>query len=161
MTGPGAPPDAIEPIRLAFDVACPVDHAFRIWTADTSRWWPFSHTVSVEDELQIIFEPRVGGRIFERTRGGAEHDWGRVTGWEPPRRLSYTWHLRVDAADATDVEIRFLDQGPTTRVEIEHRGWERLGTATGQARRDANRAGWGGLLPHYIEVCAQDAARGS
>lgn len=68
--------------------------------------------------------------------------------WEPPRRLLYRWHQRVDAADATEVEIRFEPLGgERTRVEIEHRGWERLG-AVGEARRDGNRAGWAGLLPH-------------
>jgi len=142
----------IEPIRLAFEVACPVEHAFATWTERTSTWWPVSHTVSVADGLEVIFEPRVGGRIFERTAVGDEHDWGEITAWEPPRRLGYLWHLRADRADATDVEITFVpvDAG-TTRVEIEHSGWDRLGAA-GEERRDRNRAGWGGLLPHFIEA---------
>ena len=86
----------IEPIRLSFEVACPVDHAFATWTERTSTWWPSSHTVTGADGLDISFEPRVGGRIFERTSGGEEHDWGEITVWEPPRRLGYLWHLRVD-----------------------------------------------------------------
>ena len=142
----------IEPIRLAFEVACPVEHAFATWTERTSTWWPVSHTVSVADGLEVIFEPRVGGGIFERTAVGDEHDWGEITAWEPPRRLGYLWHLRADRADATDVEITFvpIDAG-TTRVEIEHSGWDRLGAA-GEERRDRNRGGWGGLLPHFIEA---------
>lgn len=141
----------IEPIRLTFDVACPPDHAFRTWTARTTIWWPASHTVSAASGLEVIVEPRVGGRIFERTPDGDEHDWGEITAWEPPRRLVYLWHLRADRADATEVEISFSGADDTsTRVEIEHRGWDRLGAA-GTGRRDANRGGWGGLLPHYIE----------
>ena len=97
----------------------------------------------------MVLEPRVGGRLFERTRGGDEHDWGRVTVWEPPRRLGYTWHLRADRSDATDVEIRFVPAGGGTRVEIEHRGWERLGAEPGRDWRDRNFGGWGTLLPHY------------
>ena len=142
----------IEPIRLSFEVACPVDHAFATWTERTSTWWPPSHTVSGGDDLVISFEPRVGGRIFERTSGGEEHDWGEITAWEPPRRLGYLWHLRVDRADATDVEITFVAVDPRrTRVEIEHRGWERLGAA-GLERRDRNRGGWANLLPHFREL---------
>jgi hypothetical protein len=91
----------IEPLRLRFSVACPV-----------------------------------------------EHDWGQVTVWEPPDRLGYLWHLRRDRADAADVEIRFLAEGPDTWVEIEHRGWERLGAA-GPDWRVRNEAGWASLLPHY------------
>lgn len=139
----------IEPIRLVFEVDCPADDAFRVWTDGISKWWPADHTVSGEDRLVVVFEGRPGGRIFERTAVGIEHDWGEVTIWEPPTRLGYLWHLRRDRADATEVEIRFIDQGQrTTRVEIEHRGWERLG-ATGQDWRDRNLGGWQALLPHF------------
>jgi uncharacterized protein YndB with AHSA1/START domain len=138
----------IEPLRLSFDVACRADHAFAVWTERTSRWWPTGHSVSGEAGLAIVFEPRVGGRIFERTQDGREHDWGEITVWEPPERLGYLWHIRRDRMDATDVDIRFVARGDSTRVEIEHTGWERLG-AEGPAWRERNHAGWGGLLPHY------------
>ena len=145
----------IEPLHISFEVDCDPSHAFETWTAQTSGWWPATHTVSTEPGLRIEFEGRLGGRIFERTGSGAEFDWGEVTAWEPPHRLVYTWHLRVDRADATEVEVRFVelpgaDGRARTRVEIEHRGWERLGSR-GVARRDANRAGWNGLLPHFIQ----------
>ena len=143
--------NVIDPIRLSFEVACPPDHAFQTWTAQTSIWWPSSHTVTAAHDLEVVFEPRVGGRIFERTPDGAEHDWGQIIAWEPPRLLAYLWHLRVDRADATEVQISFIEaDNGNTRVEIEHRGWERLGSE-GLARRDANQASWGELLPHYIE----------
>jgi uncharacterized protein YndB with AHSA1/START domain len=147
----------IEPIRIAFDVACPAGHAFTIWTARTSAWWPASHSVSTESGLAVVFEPRVGGRIYERTPSGVEHDWGRILTWEPPRRIVYRWHLRSDAADATEVEITFTPEAPDrTRVQIEHRGWDRLGAAAPE-RRQGNLAGWGGLLPHFV-AATQDPA---
>jgi len=140
----------IEPLRLSFVVECPVDHAFTVWTGRTSSWWPVTHTVSSEPGLEVVFQPLPGGRIFERTPGGTEIEWGEITAWEPPSRLAYLWHIRDDRADATEVEINFVDQGDaTTRVEIEHRGWERLG-AQGEAWRDANQGGWSTLLPHYV-----------
>lgn len=144
----------IEPLRLSFVVACPVEHAFAIWTARTSAWWPADHTATGRGDLEIVLEPRIDGRIFERTPAGEEVDWGWVTHWEPPHRLGYRWHLRQDRRDASDVAIAFTplpDAG--TRVDIEHRGWERLGAA-GQDRRDANRRGWDGLLGHYMAACA-------
>ena len=85
---------------------------------------------------------RVGGRIFERTSDGTEHDWGRIVAWEPPHRLVYSWHLRVDRSDATEVEIRFTDlDRTTTRVDIEHRGWERLGARGSSAATRTAPAG--------------------
>jgi hypothetical protein len=143
----------IEPLRLSFEVDCPVAHAFAVWTARTSVWWPRSHTVTAEPRLAVVFEPWVGGRIFERTSAGVEVDWGEITLWEPPGRLGYRWHLRADRADATEVEITFTAVGDaTTRVDIAHHGWERLG-ARGLGSRDANQAGWRGLLPHFIAAC--------
>lgn len=145
----------IEPIRLVVEISCPADHAFEVWTGRIAQWWPADHTVSVEPGLTVVLEPRPGGRIFERTPAGTEHDWGEVTVWEPPARLGYKWHLRQDRADATEVEIRFIDAGDaTTRVEIEHRGWERLGTR-GEALRERNTGGWATLLPHFIEAAGR------
>jgi uncharacterized protein YndB with AHSA1/START domain len=147
----------IEPIRLAFDVDCPAEHAFDVWTAGIDRWWPTDHTASGLTGTRVVLEPRAGGRIFERTPSGDEHDWGEVTIWEPPSRLGYLWHLRRDRADATQVEIRFVAAGAdTTRVEIEHRGWERLG-ANGEELRDRNRGGWATLLPHFVAAAAATA----
>jgi hypothetical protein len=142
----------IEPIRLSFEVDGPADHAFEVWTGRIDQWWPADHTVSGEDDATVVLEPRSGGRIFERTATGTEHDWGEVTIWEPPTRLGYLWHIRRDRADATEVQIQFIDSGTaTTRVEIEHRGWEALG-AEGESWRDRNHGGWATLLPHFVEA---------
>ncbi len=141
------------PLRLSFEVACPAPRAFEVWTSEISRWWPSDHTVTGEGGLDVVLETRLGGRIFERTVSGAEHDWGEVTAWDPPRRLAYLWHLRRDRADATEVEITFAAIGErSTRVDIEHRGWERLG-AHGPDWREANEGGWTSLLPHYAAAC--------
>jgi uncharacterized protein YndB with AHSA1/START domain len=146
-----------EPIELTFGLACEPAHAFEVWTRRTSLWWPKGHSVSGDPQLEVVFEPRAGGRILERTPAGEEHVWGEVTGWEPPRRLAYRWHLRQDPADATDVEVTFGGApGGGTEVRIVHGGWERLGERAA-ALRDRNRGGWDGLLPHFIAVCGAPA----
>jgi hypothetical protein len=102
------------------------------------------------DGVEVVLEPRLGGRIYERGPDGTESEWGEVTLWEPPGRLGYLWHLRRDRADATDVLITFNGQPDgTTRMEIEHTGWERLG-AGGQDWRDRNLGGWTTLFPSYL-----------
>jgi uncharacterized protein YndB with AHSA1/START domain len=144
----------IEPLRLSFEVDCPPDHAFAVWTQQTSRWWPVSHTVTAEPGLAVTFEPRVGGRVFERAPSGREVDWGEITVWDPPRRLAYTWFIRTAHADATNVEITFTAAGPSaTRVDIEHSGWERLGQR-GPGWRDTNLGGWNGVISVYQTTCA-------
>jgi uncharacterized protein YndB with AHSA1/START domain len=136
-----------EPLRLSFEVACPAEHAFRVWTAELNRWWPRDHTVSGAPE-RVVLQAGVGGRIYERAADGTEHEWGEVTVWQPPERLAYLWYLGRDRAATTEVEIRFLARGAATRVAIEHQGWERLGP-DGQQWRDRNQAGWTSLLPHF------------
>jgi uncharacterized protein YndB with AHSA1/START domain len=143
----------VEPLLLEFTVACPVERAFDLWARETSRWWPTGHSVSADPGLSVTFEPRPGGRIYERTPDGDEHDWGEVLVWEPPRRLEYLWHLRFDRSDATEVAITFAEAGDTTMVSIVHRGWERLGAA-GPERRERNRRGWAGVIEHYREACS-------
>jgi uncharacterized protein YndB with AHSA1/START domain len=139
----------IEPIRVIVELDCPAEHAFEVWTARIGTWWPVDHTATGQPGVAVILEGRPGGRIFDRTPAGGEHDWGEVLAWEPPARLVYSWHLQRDRADATEVEIRFVRvERSRTRVEIEHRAWVRLG-ADGKAWRDRNRGGWSTLLPHY------------
>jgi uncharacterized protein YndB with AHSA1/START domain len=148
----------VEPLELEFTVACSPEHAFDVWVKRTSLWWPSSHSVSGEAGLAVTFEPRVGGRVFERTADGQEHDWGEVLVYEEPRRLAYLWHLRQDRADATEVEITFAPHDEGTAVHIVHRGWDRLG-ARGPELRDRNREGWAGLLPHYVRACGDHGTR--
>jgi uncharacterized protein YndB with AHSA1/START domain len=140
----------IEPLRLSYDLACPPAHAFTVWTTRLSLWWPKGHTVSGDPDTVVTLEPRLGGRIFERTPEGAEHDFGVITAWEPPYRLGYLWHIRRPASEATDVALSFIEAGAgRTRLEIVHSGWERLG-AEAQAWRDANTSGWNALLPGLL-----------
>ena len=144
--------DTLPPLRTSFSVACSPATAFETWTQRFGSWWPADHTVTGRPEL-VSLEPRLGGRIHERGPDGTEHEWGEVTVWEPPHRLGYLWHLRRDRADATDVEITFVERDGSTLVEIEHRGWERLGT-DGPVWRERNRDGWSTLLPHFVHFLA-------
>ena len=147
----------MEPIVLAFVVACSPTHAFDTWTRRTSLWWPKGHSVTQDPQLEVRIEPQVGGRIYERTPAGDEHTWGELTAWDPPRGFAYRWHLRQDPADATDVEVTFAATADgATEVRIVHGGFERLGERGG-ALREGNRNGWGGMLPHYQVACVEEA----
>ncbi|HEY4225438.1 MAG TPA: SRPBCC domain-containing protein [Pseudolysinimonas sp.] len=142
--------EAVEPLRVSVDVACSVEHAFDVWTSRIASWWPGEHRASSDTTTEVVIEPRLGGRLYERSAAGVELEWGEVTTWEPPTRLGYLWHIRRDRSDATDVDIRFVGVAPDrTRVEIVHSGWERLG-AGGADWRDQNMGGWSGVLPVFV-----------
>jgi len=145
------------PLLISFDVDCPADHAFNVWTSKIGTWWPRDHTVSGNPE-EIVLENGLGGRIYERTSAGERHEWGEVTAWEPPHRLSYLWHIGRDRGTATEVEITFVDDGAArTRIEIAQSGWDKLGEEA-EARRDQNRSGWDALVPHFVAAVANGRA---
>lgn len=139
----------IEPLRMSFTVDCSAEHAFATWTERPTAWWPPEHTMSHERGAEIVFEPRRGGRVYERTHDGREFEWGEVVEWDPPRRLRYLWRIATTPDNATDVEILFRQVSESeTRIEIEHGGWERLG-GFGPDWRNVNTGGWDGVLPAY------------
>jgi len=112
----------VAPIEKTVLVARPVEEAFRIYTEELKSWWPLdSHARDTERRDTAVLEPRVGGRLYERTRDGEELDWGEVQVWDPPHRLVHTWHLGRPET-ATEVEVRFAPEGDGTRVELVHRG---------------------------------------
>jgi uncharacterized protein YndB with AHSA1/START domain len=144
----------IDPLEMEFTVACSPEHAWDVWATKTSLWWPRDHSVSGEEGLSVTIEPRCGGRIYERTPRGLEHDWGEVVAWEPPHRLVYLWHIGRDRSAATEVAVTFAPARDITRVTIVHRGWERLGADAGELR-NRNRRGWASLLPHFERECGE------
>ena len=121
----------IEPVRAAIEVRRGIEEAFRVFTAEIAAWWPVGgHSVEPDRVEAVVLEGRVGGRLYERWVDGGESDWGRVLAWEPPARLVLSWSPNPERSATTEVEVRFTAlEADHTRVELEHRGWERLSAA--------------------------------
>jgi uncharacterized protein YndB with AHSA1/START domain len=95
----------------------------------------------------MVFEPRVGGHVYDRGVDGSVCRWARVLAYEPPNRvviswdINTQWQLETDPSKTSEVEVRFIAEGPhRTRVELEHRnldrhgeGWEEMSAAVGSA----------------------------
>jgi uncharacterized protein YndB with AHSA1/START domain len=96
----------------------------------------------------VVLEPRPQGRIYQRREDGVLDFWGEVTIWEPPHRLVLAWRPAAGTTTATEVEITFRAEGDGTPVEVEHRGWEKLG-AVATATRDQYESGWEDVLRLY------------
>jgi uncharacterized protein YndB with AHSA1/START domain len=146
---------SIPSVRYTLTVEAPREHAFEVFTRGLDTWWFRDHHIGKEPLKEVVMEPREGGRVFERGIHGAECDWGRVLAWEPPSRLVVAWQIGgdwqfdSDPAHASEYEVRFIEEAPTrTRVEFEHRHFERHGEA-GQNIRDSVEKGWPKLLAAY------------
>ncbi len=136
----------MRPITKSVRVGVGVERAFELFTAGVGTWWPLeTHSVSESRAETVVLEGRQGGRLYERTSDGEEHLWGTVVVWEPPRRLVYTWHPGRGEETRQDVEMSFTPDGDGTRVDVEHRGWERLGDEAPAAMRSYD-SGWDYVL---------------
>ena len=100
-----------------------------------------------------MFEGKAGGRLYEIWDDGTECDWGGVTVWEPPHRIVFWWQPNPDASAPTEVALRFAAESDGTRVELEHRGWERLGASATEAYESYD-SGWGAVLPIYAKAAS-------
>lgn len=141
----------IEAVRKSVTVDCVVEEAFRVFTAEAESWWPRAdHSIYESEGREIVFEGHEGGEVYELSRHGEKGHWATVVSWEPPNRLVLAWNVLERDQVATEVEVRFLPEGDTTRVELEHRGWEALGEGASE-RRGSYDAGWGQVLGGYVE----------
>jgi uncharacterized protein YndB with AHSA1/START domain len=145
------------PVKKSITVKASVDYAFRVFTDGFDTWWPRSHHIGKQPMVKAVIEPRVGGRCFGREADGTECDWGRVLTWEPPNRfvlawqIGPTWQYEPDLNKASEVEVRFsAEAGGLTRVNLEHRHFERHGEGAANIRSGVdNPNGWSGLLQTY------------
>ncbi|MER5702270.1 SRPBCC family protein [Micromonospora sp. NPDC002296] len=144
-------------LRSSLLVPASAERAFAVFTGALTDWWVREYTWSGPAALaELGIEPRAGGMLYEIGPYGFRSDWGRVLTWDPPRRLVFSWQIgpdRVpvpDPAQASEVEVLFLPEGPErTRVEVEHRHFDRHGEAA-EGYRQALTAGWHELLSRYL-----------
>lgn len=144
----------LEPVRQSVRVRRPIDSAFELFTRDIGTWWPVETHHRRGDVIGVVFEGRPGGRIYERCRDGQTAEWGRVLAWEPPTRVIFTWRA-TRGREPTEVEVRFVAEDvAVTRVELEHRGWERLGD-TGAEQRTGYLNGWPGVIARFARAAGE------
>jgi uncharacterized protein YndB with AHSA1/START domain len=149
---------SIAPVRKSVTVKRPVEAAFRVFTEEIEKWWPLpTHSVAGERAQMVVFEPREGGRVYERRDDGSITYWAEVVAWEPPHRFVLSWQPNPDAPAATELEVTFTPEGDATRVDLEHRGWERLGDRAELARTEYEAA-WDGVLDLYAGRTGENGA---
>jgi uncharacterized protein YndB with AHSA1/START domain len=132
-------------------VDCSPEDAFAYFTTRMGEWWPLDKASYGGDRAKDIFlEPRVGGRFFERFVDGDTLQVGSVVACSPPDRIVFTWHS-ADWDGETEVEVTFAPVAGSTRVALEHRGFERVGRL-GPDVADKFRGGWPGVMAAYATV---------
>ncbi len=154
------------PVRQQTTVRSGLDHTFHTFVRRIGTWWPLRPYSVGEDRVrEVTVQERAGGRVFETWDDGTSVEWGTLLAWEPPARFVMTWNL---TSPPTEVELSFVALGPAlTRVEVEHRGWERLTeeqlkaacALPGGYQGGAFAAGWARILESFAGALAAEARR--
>jgi uncharacterized protein YndB with AHSA1/START domain len=146
--------------RTSIMVEVPIDRAFTVFTEGFDSWWPRGHHIGTAEMAEARLEPGVGGRWHERGVDGSECEWGRVLAWDPPRHVAMSWHLDgafrydPDPDKASRVDVRFIaESAGLTRVELEHSGLDRHGSAWTEVRDGiSSEGGWRDLLAQFART---------
>jgi uncharacterized protein YndB with AHSA1/START domain len=149
-------------VRTEIVVEAPLERAFQVFVEQFDKIKPREHNMLQVDIAESVFEPREGGRVYDRGVDGSECQWARVLAYEPPDRLAFTWdisphwQIESDPSRSSEVEVRFVSESDSrTRVDLEHRhldrhgdGWEGLREGVGGGD------GWPLYLGRYAELLA-------
>jgi uncharacterized protein YndB with AHSA1/START domain len=138
-------------------VEAPIERAFSLFTEGIGTWWDPDHHLLEGQLAEMVFEPRVGGHVYDRGVDGSECRWARVLAFEPPERfviswdINTRWQIETDHEKTSEVEVRFVAETPErTRVELEHRHLERHGEGWEQMRDSIGSPnGWGSGLRRF------------
>ena len=147
-------------VRRQIVVHAPIDKAFTVFTARFGDFKPPEHNLLAAPIAETVFEPRVGGSIYDRGTDGSECHWARVLVFEPPQRVVFswdigpTWQVETDRKSTSEVEVRFTAEAPDrTRVELEHRNLDRHGPGWQSVAAGVNDdAGWPLYLSRYADL---------
>jgi uncharacterized protein YndB with AHSA1/START domain len=154
-------------ISTSVVVDAPLERAFTIFVEDWGAIKPRDHNLLEADIAESVFEPRVGGHLYDRAVDGSECRFARVLAYEPPDRLVFSWdispqwQLESDPERASEVEVRFTAESPArTRVELEHRHLDRHGDGWEAVRSGVDSDdGWPLYLSRFADVVRESARR--
>ena len=148
-------------------VDVPQARAFSVFIDEIGSWWNPEHHLLAEGTTlkEMVFEPRVGGHVYDIASDGSECRWSRVLAYDPPERVVFSWDINLrwevetDLDRTSEVEVRFIAEAPErTRVELEHRHLDRHGPGWESARDGvAADQGWPLYLQRYADLVADDS----
>ena len=151
-------------VRRQIVVGAPIERAFAVFTERFGDFKPPEHNLLGAEISETVFEPRVGGHIYDRAVDGSECHWARVLVFEPPDRVVFSWdispywQIESDLNHTSEVEVRFVAESPQrTRLELEHRNIDRHGPGWEGVRDGvSDDQGWPLYLARYARLFAEE-----
>jgi uncharacterized protein YndB with AHSA1/START domain len=117
-------------VRKQVVVNAPVEQAFTTFTGRFGDFKPPEHNLLAAAITETVFEPHVGGHIYDRAVDGSECRWARILAYEPPARVVFSWDIspqwqvETDPELTSEVEVRFVAEGPHRHLDRHGPGWQ-------------------------------------
>ncbi len=155
-------PASATSIRHEVVVQAPIERAFSVFTDGFGSFKPPEHNILGVELAETVFEPRVGGDVYDLGVDGSRCRWARVLAYEPPHRVVISWdinpqwQIETDFDKTSEVEVRFTpESAERTRVELEHRELDRHGNGWESVREGVDsEGGWPTYLRRFADVAA-------
>jgi uncharacterized protein YndB with AHSA1/START domain len=153
-------PASATSIRHEVVVQAPIERAFSVFTAGFGSFKPPEHNMLGVELAETVFEPHVGGDVYDRGVDGSVCRWARVLAYEPPERVVISWdinpqwQIETDPDKTSEVEVQFIAEGADrTRVKLEHRAIDRHGEDWEAIREGVDsEGGWPTYLRRFADV---------
>ncbi|MDE2638811.1 MAG: SRPBCC domain-containing protein [Chloroflexota bacterium] len=119
-------------VQLEATVPLPPEDAFDTFVQQMDVWWPrrgvfpYSFAPAETRPLHIRFEPQLGGRYYETFLDETEYEIGRITLYQPPEQLAYTWQDPAWQSE-TRIALAFSAEENGARVVYEQDGFAQAG----------------------------------
>ena len=78
--------------RFTIALATPVDRAWDVLTNHVDLWWPRDYR-AVEGQSQMLFEARLGGRLYEQGQGQDGVPWYTVQALAAPQSITMAGYV--------------------------------------------------------------------
>jgi DNA-binding transcriptional ArsR family regulator len=147
--------ESIRVLRIENEVSLEATPAavFDAITVQFGEWWPHR----LHDGAHVVFEPQLGGRVFEEWGDGSASLYAEVTHFEPPARLCLRgpWGLDRESYVIMWWSIEPADRGSVLRRSF--RAWGLFSDELAERYRKGARTAIEVSLKAYLERGATSA----
>jgi uncharacterized protein YndB with AHSA1/START domain len=139
-------------IELEFPIAAPPERVWNALVRETGRWWPRGF-YSDARATNMVFEPRLGGRLYEDWGEGRGRTWFTIETFDPPRVLEMAGHLypAYGGPSVTLVRLEFVEEGKGTRLKLMDAVCGRVEEGTKKSLEEGWKALFGAGLKSFVE----------
>lgn len=142
-------------IQQEITINAPPARVFDALTADIGAWWGAPYLLNDAWARNIVFEPALGGRVYEDWGNGEGAMWATVTSIKRDDHVELTGRIGMGGAVIGIVAFTLEPRGKATLVRLTHRA---AGEISDQQQSGYDK-GWQDLVGHRLKAFVETGER--